>query len=89
MAAEARAELDQRLEQAQQQFKADQAGERQLEQQRNWLDEQRQLQAQHGEASTTLQAAELDWQQLAEPRLDLQRLERLAHSVTSSIASRI
>ncbi|MFJ4344014.1 AAA family ATPase [Pseudomonas sp. NPDC089401] len=78
MAAEARAELDQRLEQALQQFKADQAGERQLEQQRNWLDEQRQLQAQHGAASAALQAAEQGWQQLAEQRLDLQRLERLA-----------
>lgn len=78
MVAEARAELDQRLEQAQQQFKADQAGERQLEQQRNWLNEQRQLQAQHAEAGAALQAAEHDWQQLAEPRLDLVRLERLA-----------
>ena len=78
MAGEARAELDQRLEQAQQQFKADQAGERQLEQQRKWLDEQRQLQAQHAEAGTALQAAEHNWQQLAEQRLDLQRLERLA-----------
>ena len=78
MAAEARAELDQRLEQAQQQFKADQAGERQLEQQRNWLNEQRQLQAQHAEAGTALQAAEQGWQQLAEQRLDLVRLERLA-----------
>ncbi|POG06389.1 chromosome segregation protein SMC [Pseudomonas putida] len=78
MAAEARAELDQRLEQALQQFKADQAGERQLEQQRNWLNEQRQLQAQHAEAGATLQAAEQDWQQLAEQRLDLQRLERLS-----------
>ena len=78
MAAEARTDLDQRLEQAQQQFKADQAGERQLEQQRNWLNEQRQLQAQHAEAGTVLQAAEQSWQQLAEPRLDLVRLERLA-----------
>ncbi|MEN5142626.1 AAA family ATPase [Pseudomonas juntendi] len=78
MAAEARAELDQRLEQAQQQFKADQAGERQLEQQRNWLNEQHQLQAQQAKADTALQAAEQDWQQLAEPRLDLVRLERLA-----------
>jgi exonuclease SbcC len=77
MAAEARAELDQHLEQAQQQFKADQAGERQLEQQRNWLNEQRQLQAQHTEASSALQAAEQGWQQLAEQRLDLTRLERL------------
>lgn len=78
MAAEARAELDQRLELAQQQFKADQAAERQLEQQRNWLNEQRQLQAQHAEASSALQAAEQGWQQLAEQRLDLVRLERLA-----------
>ncbi|MGS7253682.1 AAA family ATPase [Pseudomonas anuradhapurensis] len=78
MAAEARAELDQRLELAQQQFKADQAAERQLEQQRNWLNEQSQLQAQHAAASSALQAAEQDWQQLAEQRLDLVRLERLA-----------
>jgi len=78
MASEARAELDQRLELALQQFKADQAGERQLEQQRNWLNEQRQLQTQHGEAGAALQAAEQEWQQLAEQRLDLQRLERLA-----------
>jgi len=78
MVAEARAELDQRLEQAQQQFKADQARLRQLEQQRTWLDEQRQLQAQHSEAGAALQAAEHGWQALAEQRLDLQRLERLA-----------
>ncbi len=78
MASDARALLDQQLEQAQQQFKADQARQRQLEQQRAWFDEQRQLQAQHGEAQATLQAAEHTWQQLAEQRLDLQRLERLA-----------
>ncbi|AXM95802.1 AAA family ATPase [Pseudomonas plecoglossicida] len=78
MATEARAELDQRLEQAQQQFKADQAGERQLELQRKWLEEQCRLNVQHAEAGTALQAAELAWQQLAGQRLDLQRLERLA-----------
>ncbi|CAM4007006.1 Nuclease SbcCD subunit C [Pseudomonas reidholzensis] len=78
MAAEARAELDQRLEQAQQAFKAEQARERQLEQQRAWLAEQRQLHAQHGAAEQTLQAAEQAWQQLAEQRQDLQHLERLA-----------
>ncbi|GLH31336.1 AAA family ATPase [Pseudomonas sp. BR1R-5] len=78
MVAEARAELDERLEQAQQQFKNHQARQRQLEQQRNWLNEQRQLQAQHSEASAALQAAEQGWQALAEQRLDLQRLERLA-----------
>ncbi|MDF0732508.1 AAA family ATPase [Pseudomonas entomophila] len=78
MAAEARAALDLQLEEAQQHFKADQARERQFEQQRAWLNEQRQLQAQHQEASAALTNAEHDWQQLAEQRLDLQRLERLA-----------
>ncbi|MFT0518429.1 AAA family ATPase [Pseudomonas faucium] len=78
MPADARTELDQRLEQALAQFKADQANERQLEQQRNWLNEQCQLQAQHAEAGQALAAAEQNWQQLAEQRLDLQRLERLA-----------
>ncbi|QCI11458.1 chromosome segregation protein SMC [Pseudomonas putida] len=78
VAEEARVELDQRLEQAQQQLKADQAGERLLEQQRNWLNEQQQLQAQHAEAGAALQAAEQHLQQLAEQRLDVQRLERLA-----------
>ena len=78
MDTEARAALDQQLEQAQQQFKADQARQRQLQQQRTWLQEQRQLQAQYTEAQQALHAAEQQWQQLAEQRLDLQRLERLA-----------
>lgn len=78
MAVEARAELDQRLEQAQQALKAEQARERQLEQHRAWLSEQHQLQAQHSAASQALQSAEHDWQQLAGQRLDLQHLERLA-----------
>ncbi|MDH0303762.1 AAA family ATPase [Pseudomonas sp. GD04091] len=78
MEAAARTALDQELEQAQQGFKADQSRQRQLEQQRAWLAEQHRLQAQHSEARATLQAAELDWQQLAEQRVDLQRLERLA-----------
>ncbi|MDR6714380.1 exonuclease SbcC [Pseudomonas hunanensis] len=78
MAAEARVELDQRLEQAQQAFKAEQARERQLEQQRAWLNEQQQLQAQHSAAEQALQGAELAWQQLAGQRQDLQHLERLA-----------
>lgn len=76
--ADARATLDQALEQAQQQFKADQLRQRQLEQQRAWCDEQRRLQAQHSEAAATLAAAEHTWQQMAESRVDLQRLERLA-----------
>nr|WP_314480443.1 AAA family ATPase [uncultured Pseudomonas sp.] len=78
MAADARAELDQHLEQAQAQLKADQAGERQLEQQRSWLTEHDQLHAQHAQARTALETAEQDWQALAEPRLDVARLERLA-----------
>ncbi|WP_194787696.1 SbcC/MukB-like Walker B domain-containing protein [Pseudomonas sp. UFMG81] len=78
MPAEARIALDEELEQAQQRFKADQVRQRQLEQQRAWLDEQRRLQAQCAEAGQALQSAELQWQQLAEQRVDLQRLERLA-----------
>lgn len=78
MDAEARAALDLELEQAQQQFKAGQARQRQLEQQRAWLNEQQQLQAQHSEARQALESAEQQWQQMAGQRLDLQRLERLA-----------
>lgn len=78
MEAEARAALDQALAQAQQQFKAEQARQRQLEQQRTWLAEQQRLQAQHSEAATALDNAQHQWQQLAEQRVDLQRLERLA-----------
>ena len=78
MDAEARAALDLELEQTQQQFKAGQAHQRQLEQQRAWLNEQQQLQAQHSEARQALESAEQQWQQMAGQRLDLQRLERLA-----------
>ncbi|MEW9682309.1 AAA family ATPase [Pseudomonas sp. TE50-2] len=78
MDAEARTALDQELELAQQQFKADQSRQRLLEQQRTWFEEQQRLQAQHHEAGTALQAAEQAWQQLAEQRVDLQRLDRLA-----------
>ncbi|MFJ9992616.1 AAA family ATPase [Pseudomonas putida] len=78
LAAEARAELDQRLEQAQQHFKGEQARERQLEQQCTWLSEQQRLLAQHAEAGETLKAAEHTSAQLSEQRIDLQRLERLA-----------
>ncbi|WP_331832704.1 AAA family ATPase [Pseudomonas sp. LH21] len=78
MDTEARAALDQALEQAQQQFKAEQTRQRKLEQQRTWFAEQQRLQAQHSEAGTALQNAEHEWQQLAEQRVDLQRLERLA-----------
>ena len=78
MAAEARAELDLRLEQAQQQLKAEQARERQLQQLRTWLQERHHLQNQHSAASAALHSAEQAAQQLAGQRLDLQHLERLA-----------
>ncbi|WP_295483637.1 AAA family ATPase [uncultured Pseudomonas sp.] len=78
LAADARAELDRQLEQALLQFKAEQANERQLEQQCAWLAEQQRLQAQRQEVVEALQAAEQASEQLGEQRLDLQRLERLA-----------
>ncbi|MHC6224777.1 AAA family ATPase [Pseudomonas sp. X10] len=78
MSDEARADLDLRLDQAQQQLKAGQGQLRQLEQQRNWLDEQRRLQDQQAAANEALQAARQHWQQLADERLDLLRLEQLA-----------
>lgn len=73
-----RTELDQRLEQAQQLLKAEQARERELDQQRAWLRDQVQLQQQLSAAREALHSAEHDWQQLAGQRLDLQHLERLA-----------
>ncbi|MDZ5602247.1 AAA family ATPase [Pseudomonas sp. RP23018S] len=78
MASEARAELEQTLLGAQQQFKADQDQQRQLERQRAWAQEQQQLQAQFQAAQQALAAAEQQVQGLAAQRSDLQRLEQLA-----------
>ena len=75
---EARSALDLRLEQAQQAFKGDQARLRQLEQQRQWYAEQRQLQDQQAAAGEALQAAEQHWLGLAEQRQDALRLEQLS-----------
>ncbi|GGU56035.1 nuclease SbcCD subunit C [Pseudomonas laurentiana] len=75
---EARAELDQRVEQAQRQFKTEQAQLRQFEQQRSWLTERDQLQAQQRAAAEDAHSAQQHWEQLAAERLSLERLEQLA-----------
>lgn len=78
MVEQARTELDQRLALAQQALKADQQRLRQLEQQRSWLKEQQQLQAQQAAAEQAVHAARQTWQDLAHERQDLHRLEQLA-----------
>ncbi|MDO7899653.1 AAA family ATPase [Pseudomonas citrulli] len=78
LAPEARAELDQRFNEAQQQLKAQQAQLKQLEQQHTWLKDLRQLQDEHAHAAEQLRQAEADWNALAGERLKLTRLEQLA-----------
>lgn len=75
---EARAELDQRFNEAQQQLKTQQAQLKQLEQQHTWLKDLRQLQEQQASAAEQLQQAQADWKALADERLKLTRLEQLA-----------
>ncbi|MBC3376371.1 AAA family ATPase [Pseudomonas sp. SWRI92] len=75
---EARAELDQRFNQAQQLLKAQQAQLKQLEQQHTWLKDLRQLQDEQASAAEQLQQAQVDWTALADERLKLARLEQLA-----------
>jgi len=75
---EARAELEQRFNDAQQQLKGQQAQLKQLEQQNTWLKALRQWQEAQRDACEQLQAAELEGQTLAPERLRLQRLEQLA-----------
>ena len=75
---EARAELDQRVEQAQRQLKTEQAQLRQFEQQRSWLTELGNLQAQQRAAAEDAHSAQQHWEQLATERLNLERLEQLA-----------
>jgi exonuclease SbcC len=75
---EARAELDERFNEAQQQLKLQQAQLKQLEQQHTWLKDLRQLQdAQHA-ATEQLHSAQQQWEGLADERLKLTRLEHLA-----------
>ncbi|MDN4543750.1 AAA family ATPase [Pseudomonas sp. C32] len=75
---EARAELDQRFGEAQQQLKTQQAQLKQLELQHTWLKDLRQLQDQQRAATEQLQSAQQHWDSLAGERLKLTRLEQLA-----------
>ncbi|MBM6444572.1 MULTISPECIES: AAA family ATPase [Pseudomonas] len=78
LAPEARAELDERFNAAQQQLKLQQAQLKQLEQQHSWLKDLRQLQDAHQAAAEQLQSSQQQWQGLAGERLKLTRLEQLA-----------
>ncbi len=78
LAAEARAELDQQLTEAQQQLKTRQAQLRQLELQHTWLKELREWQERHQHAAQQLQRDEQAWAAQAPLRQDLNHLEQLA-----------
>ncbi|MCM2380235.1 AAA family ATPase [Pseudomonas marginalis] len=78
LAAEARAELDQQFDAAQQQLKAQQAQLKQLEQQHTWLKELREWQERQLAATEQLQCAQAEWDTQAPQRQDLSRLEQLA-----------
>ncbi|UVL37971.1 AAA family ATPase [Pseudomonas sp. B21-040] len=75
---EARAELDERFNEAQQQLKTQQAQLKQLELQHTWLKELRQLQDVQQSAAEQLTGAQQHWDGLADQRLKLTRLEQLA-----------
>ncbi|RON09675.1 chromosome segregation protein SMC [Pseudomonas brassicacearum] len=75
---EARAELDQRFNDAQQQLKTQQAQLKQLELQHTWLKELHQLQDQQLAAAEQLQQAQQSWDAQTGERLNLARLEQLA-----------
>lgn len=75
---EARAELDERFNEAQQQLKSQQAQLKQLELQHTWLKELRQLQDAQLSATEQLASAQLHWESLTGERLKLSRLEQLA-----------
>ena len=77
LAPEARAELDERFNAAQQQLKLQQAQLRQLEQQHSWLKDLRQLQDAHQAATEQLHSAQQQWESLAGERVKLTRLEQL------------
>lgn len=78
LAAEARAELDQQFDAAQQQLKAQQAQLKQLELQHTWLKELREWQERQLAATEQLQRAQAEWDTQAPQRQDLSRLEQLA-----------
>ena len=75
---EARTELDQRFNEAQQQLKTQQAQLKQLELQSLWLKALRQLQDEQLSATEQLTSARQDLQSLTAERLKLTRLEQLA-----------
>ena len=75
---EARAELDQRFEQAQQQLKNQQGQLKQLEQQHSWLKTLSELQEQRQSAADQLQQAQALWDNQADQRQTLHLLEQLA-----------
>ncbi|MFJ3374090.1 AAA family ATPase [Pseudomonas sp. NPDC086112] len=75
---EARAELDERFNDAQQQLKSQQAQLKQLELQHTWLKDLRQVQDAQQSATEQLQSAQQHWNSLAGERLKLTRLEQLA-----------
>ena len=78
LAPEARAELDERFNAAQQQLKLQQAQLKQLEQQHSWLKDLRQLQDAQQAAAEQLHSAQQQWEGLSGERLKLTRLEQLA-----------
>ncbi|MGH8348363.1 MAG: AAA family ATPase [Pseudomonas sp.] len=78
LAPEARAELDERFNEAQQQLKTRQAQLKQLELQHTWLKDLQQLQDAQQSATEQLQSAQQHWDSLTGERLKLTRLEQLA-----------
>ncbi len=78
LAPEARAELDQHFDAAQQQLKTQQAQLKQLELQHTWLKELHDWQERQRAATGQLQRAQADWENQGQQREDLNRLEQLA-----------
>ncbi len=78
LAAEARAELDEQFNQAQQHLKTQQAQLKQLEAQQTWLKELREWQERQLSATEQLQRAQADWDSQGPQRQDLSRLDQLA-----------
>ncbi|MGY2374138.1 AAA family ATPase [Pseudomonas sp. SDO524_S393] len=78
LTAEARAELDQQLADAQQHFRTQQAQLKQLESQHKWLKELRELQERQLSAVENLRDTQQHWENQDPQRQDLSRLEQLA-----------
>lgn len=78
LAPEARVELDQQFDAAQQQLKTQQAQLKQLELQHTWLKELREWQERQLAATEQLQRAQADWDKQGQQREDLSRLDQLA-----------